>query len=247
MTLRKPSPRTNSPFNDSPFSDRPFSDRPFSDRPFSDRPEGGALFALSRKSPALRAIALSSILYLPFSILLPLLPTGCASAVAVGSNTALDGTDLVSMTDLMSTSILGDPEIQAAIAQKGTLKIVVQPVVNDLDAEILPVGAADAFTARLRALLSHHAPDKFTWIENRDSFYRLRNQELANVDPGPSPDAVNPEYALTATFTSIAKENDQSRNQYYVCNYSLSSLKDRTVLWTKSYEVQKRAVKGFLD
>jgi hypothetical protein len=175
------------------------------------------------------------------------MPMGCASAVAVGTNTALDGTDLVSMTDQMSASILGDPAVQAAISFKGTLKVVVEPVVNQMQAEILTSGAADAFTARLRVLLSHHAPDQFTWIENRDSFYRLRKQELSGVDLGPSPDAVNPEYALTATFTSMARQNDDSRNDYYVCNYSLSSLKDRTVLWTHSYEVQKRAVKGFLD
>jgi PBP1b-binding outer membrane lipoprotein LpoB len=188
---------------------------------------------------------LSAILYLLSSILL--LPTGCASAVAVGTNTALNGVDLVTMTDQMSSSILGDPAVQAAIAEKSSLKVVVEPVVNQMHAEILTAGESDAFTARLRSLLSHHALDKFTWIENRDSFYRLRNQELAGVDMGPSPDAVNPEYALTATFTSIANENDQSRNDYYVCNYSLSSLKDRSVLWTKSYEVQKRAVKAFLD
>ena len=172
---------------------------------------------------------------------------GCGSAVSVGTNTALNGTDLVAMTDEMSASILGDPAVQAAIAQKGMLKVVVEPVVNDMQAEILTTGAADAFTARLRALLSHHAPDKFVWIENRDSFYRLRNQELQGVDPGPSPDAINPEYALIATFTSMANENDQTRSDFYVCNYSLQSLADRTVLWTKSYHVQKRAVKGFLD
>ena len=45
----------------------------------------------------------------------------------------------------------------------------------------------------------------------------------------------------------FGNEDDQSRNDYYVCNYSLSSLKDRSVLWTKSYEVQKKAVKAFLD
>jgi hypothetical protein len=176
-----------------------------------------------------------------------MVPMGCASAVAVGTNTALDGNDLISMTDQMSTSILGDPEVQAAIAEKGRLNVVVQPVVNQMRAEILTTGAGDAFTARLRALLSHHAPDKFTWIENKASFYRLRGQELQGVDPGPSPEAVNPEYALTAIFTSLANETDQSRNSYYVCNYELRSLKDRSILWSKSYEVQKKAVKGFLD
>ncbi len=32
-----------------------------------------------------------------------------------------------------------------------------------------------------------------------------------------------------------------------ICVYELTNLKDRTVLWTGSYEVQKKAVKGYLD
>jgi hypothetical protein len=180
-------------------------------------------------------------------IFLTLAAAGCGTAVSDGHNTALDGVDLVTMTDQMSASIIADPAVQQAFARTGSLKVVVEPVINQMRAEILPAGAADAFTARLRALLSHHAPQEFTWIMNKATFYRMRGQELEGVEPGPSPDAINPDYELTATFTSIANENDQGRNDYYVCNYSLQSLKDRTVLWTKSYEVQKRAVKGFLD
>jgi hypothetical protein len=186
-----------------------------------------------------------SVLYLLSSLLL--IPIGCGNAVDTGQSTALDSTDLISMTEQMSRSILGDAAVQQAIAQRGPLKIVVEPVVNQMHAEVLPKGAADAFTARLRTLLSHQAPDKFTWILNLDAFRKLRATELQGVEPGPSPEEVNPEFALTATFTSMASETEQSRSDYYVCNFSLMSLKDRTVLWTGSYEVHKRAVKGFLD
>jgi hypothetical protein len=181
-----------------------------------------------------------------------MLLAGCASAVAVGQNTALDSTDLVTMTDDMSARILASPAVQQAIAREGSLKVVVEPVVNDMRAEVLPRGPADAFTARLRTLLAHHAPGEFTWIMNRDAFYALRNAELsptdpARIDPGPSPDAINPRYALTATFTSLANENTAARTDYYVCSYSLTDLSTRVVLWTGDYEVKKRAVKGFLD
>jgi hypothetical protein len=177
-----------------------------------------------------------------------LLLPGCnTSAVSQGQNTALDSTDLKQMTDDMATKILASPAVQEAIAQRGSLKVVVQPVVNDMRAEVLSKGPADAFTARVRSLLSRHAPEKFTWIMNRDAFYSLRNQELSGVDLGPSPEAINPEYALTATFTSLADENTAGRSSYYVCSYQLTSLQDRSVLWTSSYEVQKKAVRGFLD
>ncbi len=175
------------------------------------------------------------------------LTAGCANAVSTGQSTALDSTDLVRMTDDMAAAIEASPAVRTAVARDGSLKVVVEPVVNQMTAEVLPAGPADAFTARVRTLLARHDPDRFTWILNLNAFHRLRNQELDGVDVGPSPEAINPQYALTATFTSVAHETAGGRSDYYVCNYSLTNLGDRTLLWTKSYEVQKRAVRGFLD
>ena len=171
---------------------------------------------------------------------------GCASAVQAGHNTALDAVDLVRMTDDMATKIVADPDVQAAIERSGKLKVVVQPVENRMTAEVLPRGPAGAFTARVRALLSNHAPDRFTWVMNRDAFYALRGREL-DVDLGPAPEALDPEYALTAIFSSLTNETSRGRSSYYLCTYELANLRDRTVLWTDKYEVKKTAVKGFLD
>ena len=172
---------------------------------------------------------------------------GCGNAVSHGTNTALSGVDLVTMTDQMAQSIAGDPEVQAAIARDGKLIVVVQPVENYMRGEVLPRGQAEAFTGRVRTLLSQHAPDRFTWVMNRDAFYSLRKRELADVDPGPSPDAINPKYALTAKFSSLGNETSKRRTNYYLCSYELTNLADRSVLWTDAYEVSKVAVKGFLD
>src|SRR5437016_4891380 len=136
--------------------------------------------------------------------LLLMLVGGCTSAVQSGSNTALAGADLIAMTDDMSMKIMASPAVQEAIRAKGKLKVVVEPVENLMTAEVLPRGPAEAFTARIRALLSKHAPGQFTWVMNRDAYYRLRQQEL-DVPLGPSPDAINPEYALTARFSSLTK------------------------------------------
>jgi len=171
---------------------------------------------------------------------------GCTSAVQSGSNTALAGQDLIAMTDDMAMKIMASPAVQQAIHEKGKLKVVVEPVENHLTAEILTLGAADAFTARVRSLLSKHAPGQFTWIMNRDAFYRLRGKEL-DVPLGPSPEAINPEYALTATFSSLTKENADVRSEYYLCVYELTNLQNRNLLWTDKYELKKTAVKGFLD
>jgi hypothetical protein len=176
-----------------------------------------------------------------------LLLMGCKSAVQSGQNTALSGIDLIKMTDDMAMQIGGDAEVQRAIATRGPLKVVVLPVENRMRAEVLPGGPAEAFVGRVRTLLSRHAPESFTWIMNRDAFYRLRGRELEGIEPGPSPDAVSPDYSLSAVFSSLADEDRKHRSSYYVCRYELVDLKDRTVLWTGAYDVKKVAVKGFGD
>ncbi len=176
-----------------------------------------------------------------------LLSTGCSSAVSAGHNTALDSVDLLSMTDDMAMKIMASPPVQDAITNEGKLRVVVEPVENDMVGEVLPRGPADAFTARVRSLLSKHAPDQFTWIMNRDAYYQLRKRELEGVDLGPVPGAINPQYALTAKFSSLTDENRKGRSSYYLCVYSLTDLMHRNVLWTDKYEVKKTAVRGFLD
>ena len=173
---------------------------------------------------------------------------GCASAVKNAHSTALNGADLVSITDNIAQQLGSSPAVNEAIAAGGPLKIVVTPVVNHLRAEIIPAGQATAFTGRVRVLLSRYSADRFTWVMNRDAFYALRARELeTGIDPGPAPEAINPEYALTATFSSLTNEDKKQRDTFYVCLFELSNLKDRTVLWSGSYELKKRAVKDFLD
>ena len=173
---------------------------------------------------------------------------GCASAVQAGTSTALGGVDLVQMTDQMAASIAGDPEVNAAIEREGALRVVVEPVENEMAGEVLPRGQAEAFTARVRTLLSRHDRNRYVWVMNRDAFYRLRGRELElDVDLGPAPEAVNPQYALVARFTSLTNESRQGRDSYYLCVYQLTDLSRRNVLWTDKYEVKKRAARGFLD
>ena len=179
-------------------------------------------------------------------LLLAPLTQGCASAVQAGHSTALDSVNLVEMTDDMARQIVASPAVQDAIQKDGKLRVVVQPVQNNMTAEVLPRGAAEAFTGRVRALLSEHAPDRFTWIMNRDDFRKLRQREI-DFELGPSPDAIQPEYALVARFSSITNESIKHRGSYYLCVYELTNIQNRVVLWTGKYEVKKTAVKGFLD
>jgi hypothetical protein len=181
------------------------------------------------------------------SLCLILSCAGCGSAVSAGQSTALISTDLVAMTDQMASSLATDPRVNQEIATRGPLTIVCEPVENELTGEIIPRGQAEAYTARIRSLLSQKAPDRFVWVMNRDEFYDLRSQELQGVSLGPAPEAVSPQYALHAVFQSLTQEDSEHRSSYYLCAYSLTDLDNRTVLWSGKYEVKKAEVKGFLD
>jgi Peptidoglycan-synthase activator LpoB len=179
--------------------------------------------------------------------LLTAMAVGCSTAVSSGHNTALDSVDLVAMTDQMAQGMATDPRINQEVAAQGPLTVVCLPVENQLTGEIIPRGQAEAYTARVRDLLSKKAPDRFTWIMNRDEFNDLRQQELQGVSLGPSPDAVQPHYALHAVFQSLTQEDAAHRSDYYLCVYRLTDLQNRTELWSGRYEVKKSEVKGFLD
>ena len=189
---------------------------------------------------------LSHLFAIPILAVLLAGASGCASAVASGKNTALDAMNLEQMTNQMAASLDSDKKVQAEMAKEGSLKIVIQPVENRMTGEILPRGQAEAFTARVRALLSEHQPEKYTWIMNRETFYRLRGTELES-SLGPAPDAVNPRYALWGHFYTLTDESSKHRTSAYLCVFELTDLERRNTLWRDSYQVQKRVTKGFLD
>lgn len=176
-----------------------------------------------------------------------LVGAGCASATAAGFNPGLSGVDLQKMTDAMAESIAGDPQVQAAIAEQGAIRVVLLPVENYMTGEVLPAGQRHAFVARVRGLLAKQAPGQFVWIANRDAYHYARRMELEGVDPGPDPDAMQPRYALTGRFDSLTTVDARARSSSYLCAYELIDLENREVLWQDRYELKKTAVKGFLD
>ncbi len=178
---------------------------------------------------------------------LAVLLAGCGSATGSGRSTALTGFDLEAMAAKMADSIVADPEVQAVVRQAGPLKVVIRPVENQLTGEVLPRGQAEAFTAQVRTLLARARTGNFTWVNNRDDFYAMRARELEGIDLGPAPEAVNPEYALTATFRSLTEDDKRRRRAFYQCVFRLTDLDDRTVLWTDVYNVSRRTSKNLLD
>jgi hypothetical protein len=182
-----------------------------------------------------------------WSVALLLAVTGCSDAVSSGRSASLSGDDLQQITDDIAMQLAGDPEVRAAITSEGPLPVVVLPVENQMTGEVLPRGPAMAFTARVRTLLSQKAPNDYVWVLNRDEFNALRAAELTGVSLGPSPDAIQPRYALHARFQTLTSDTRDSRSVYYLCVYELTDISNRRSLWTGKYELKKAVVKGFLD
>lgn len=202
-------------------------------------------FNVERSTLNVRRLAFGA-LGLVAAVMLAATASGCASAVSAGTNTALDGDDLVRMTDRMSMSIVASPGVREAVAKEGRLRVVIQPVENYMTGEILPAGPKRAFVARVRELLAAHARGEFQWVMNKSDYYAVRATELER-DLGPNPDSLRPDYALTARFDSLTNEDSKVRSSGYLCTYQLTDLRTRETLWTDKYEVKKTAVKGFLD
>ncbi|HYE17867.1 MAG TPA: hypothetical protein VEA69_05460 [Tepidisphaeraceae bacterium] len=195
------------------------------------------------RRPARAARALHRLLPTAYCLLLL---AGCQenTAVSHGRSTALDAQNLVEVTDDMTAKLLADPEVRSAMAARGRLKVVIKPVENRMTGEVLPNGARHSFINRLRTNLQERAADHFAWVVNRDTWHAVRAAEL---DPGPDPDRVQPEFALTARFSSITDESSRRRSAYYLCAYSLTDLNSGQTIWTAAYDIKKSAVKGFLD
>ncbi len=183
-----------------------------------------------------------------FLILLLLHFSGCGTATSHGTSTALDHIDLINMTDDMAKKIAANPQVKEAIAANGPMKIVVMPVENQMTGEILPRGPAMTFVSRIRTLLAKKDTGQYVWIMNKDVYRALQSRELEpGTDLGPDPASTNPDYSLNAIFSSLTKEDADRRSSYYLCEYQLTNLKDRRILWTDKYELKKIAVKGYLD
>lgn len=176
-----------------------------------------------------------------------ILLVACASPMKTARYSALEGDDLIAITGDMAMQLTGSPVVQRAIAEHGPLRVVILPVENYMTGEIMPEGQKNAFVGRLRALLAASAPESFVWIANRAAYQQMRQAELEAGYLGPDPDAMQPQYSLTARFDSITTDDRKRRESYYLTVYTLTDLLKRDVLWTGKYELKKSAVKGTFD
>jgi PBP1b-binding outer membrane lipoprotein LpoB len=183
--------------------------------------------------------------------LLPLLLLAGCNQDAINKDaktTFLNSNDLVTMTDKMAHSIVGDPDVSRAISQKPML-IVMKPISNETN-EIIRKGEKELYVHRVRVQLSGHPAlrDKFVFVLNKEDYEKLRSEEGLNPNElGLDDTRVQPEYALTGTFFVNTNVSTQRRSDTYLCTFRLTNLATGVQLWEGSYETSKQIKKEFLD
>lgn len=148
----------------------------------------------------------------------------------------LQSKDVVSASDQMTESLLGDPGLNADDKQWVM-------VVDRVDAS--NVGARDdldIFLRRLRVNLARQGRGRVQLVENRDKLRELQSRELDNErddfgqGPGPRPPTgrLQPDYSLYAKVSALPNRG----TNYYFFEFTVTDLISGTQPWSDAYEVR---------
>lgn len=148
----------------------------------------------------------------------------------------LQSKDVVSASDQMTESLLGDPGLNADDKQWIM-------VVDRVDAS--NVGARDdldIFLRRLRVNLAREGRGRVQLVENKDKLRELQSRELDSErddfgqGPGPRPPAgrLQPDYSLYAKVSALPNRG----TNYYFFEFTVTDLISGTQPWSDAYEVR---------
>lgn len=149
----------------------------------------------------------------------------------------LQSKDVVAASDLMAQDLLALPELNASARQ---WLIVVDRVENRTVSDRFDL---NIFIERLRVNLAKYGRGRVTLIENRDKLRELQSRELEPAaddfqqGPGrtaPGPAGIQPDFALYGKIIEMPNRG----TSYYLCEFSLTDLRNRVQVWTNAYEVR---------
>jgi len=160
----------------------------------------------------------------------------------IQAESGLQSRDLREMTDKIAPDLLQIPQI---VNNQYRVIITVKGVENHLEGE--QGRDIDIYIARLAGLLnSHAARDRVVFVEDRATVDRMAAGEIprTNTDPfeegsrvqgsAPPNPQLTAQYALYAKFRSI----HNSKTTYYLCDFYLTDLRSREIVWQKPYETK---------
>ncbi len=152
----------------------------------------------------------------------------------------LSGHDVKASSDRLAADLLSLPALNADVHQ---WTIVVGKMTDETtDRGFDP--NYNIFLARLKTNLSQLSNGRVTLIQNKASFHNLRSQELEGAgerdDYGqtgggnaPARAAIQPDFELDG----VAHDLPNRGSNYYLLEFNLNNLRDRTIVWSRQYEV----------
>lgn len=152
----------------------------------------------------------------------------------------LQSKDVVSASDQMAMDLLALPELSES---RSRWTIVVDRVENRTQTGHFDM---DIFLRRLRTNLSKYGRNRVQLIENRAKLREMQARELetgerediygqgSGMRPAPGPAGIQPDFSLYARVSELPNRG----TSYFFCEFTLTDLRTREVVWTNAYEVK---------
>jgi PBP1b-binding outer membrane lipoprotein LpoB len=157
------------------------------------------------------------------------------------AGTGVESQDLVAVTDKMSRSILGVPEIARAQA---TPRIVLNPVMNETR---FPINK-DIFLTRIRTQLNSKAAGKVRFLarEQMAALEAERNakrqgQFTASSDPNVQ-EFKGADYFLTGKLQGMSTRTSAGTSDYVLYSFQLIDARTSEIIWEDSAEIKKQGL-----
>ena len=151
----------------------------------------------------------------------------------------LQSKDVVVASDQMAQDLLALPELNDSRHQ---WTIVVDRVENRTTGDRFDL---NIFLSRLRVNLAKYGRGRVALIENRARYRDVQSRELEGEREGDefgqggagrsgAPAGIQPDYGLYARITEMPNRG----TSYYFCEFALTNLKTRQLVWNNAYEVK---------
>jgi PBP1b-binding outer membrane lipoprotein LpoB len=157
------------------------------------------------------------------------------------AGTGVESQDLVAVTDKMSKSILGIPQIMNA---KGTPRVILDPVRNDTR---FPINK-DIFLSRIRAQLNSKAQGKVIFLA-RDRMATLEKErqlkQSGQVTSSYDPNVVEfkgADFVLTGELQGLSTRTTTGTSDYILYTFQLIDPRTSDIIWEDSAEMKKQGL-----
>ncbi|HUR59212.1 MAG TPA: penicillin-binding protein activator LpoB [Opitutaceae bacterium] len=157
------------------------------------------------------------------------------------AGTGIESQDIVSVTDRMSRSIVGIPEIARAQYRP---YIVLEPVVNNTR---FPINK-DIFLTRIRTQLNSQATGRVSFLDRammktleRERALKHSGQVTASSDPNVV-EFRGADYFLTGTLDGQTTRTTAGTSDYILYSFRLVSARTSEIVWESSAEIKKQGL-----